>query len=464
MKLIINSSTASDTIHDELLNQTGLYKAEKRLADMFKGDEILNGTKGLHDEESGQLGKELFSSLFENPDRIENPKSWARVLIDSLENSDLYRPLSAHCKNNKYKSATTAARLLEHLSSKAKELRKIQKEEEEDFGEEDIQIDYHQDELEDLEDILDHITPKIIEEFNLDDQLGELIAANHDMSLASPEKGESIGKRLLDSVKRNPALLEIFKKAGSLLEAMDSKTVKDQESIENLIGVTQGRDLKALTPSSKFLLCNLVTEAIFYDKFCRNQLDIFDYEGEINKSRGPIMLLIDESGSMGSVSRNNIASAIGVAFTHMAVKEERPITIIGFNGGVTNVYQVKDRKCFSTRDKKDIGLSDLLMELATRRPRGGTNFDAPINKAFDLNPLEEKADLILVTDGQAPISDQTLERINEYKKEGMKFYSILLGVAGQTLCKFSDEIIDIEKISNANKKTVIGSIMNSVRD
>ena len=106
MKLIINSSTASDTIHDELLNQTGLYKAEKRLADMFKGDEILNGTKGLHDEESGQLGKELFSSLFENPDRIENPKSWARVLIDSLENSDLYRPLSAHCKNNKYKSVS----------------------------------------------------------------------------------------------------------------------------------------------------------------------------------------------------------------------------------------------------------------------------------------------------------------------------------------------------------------------
>ena len=461
-KLVIDSSLASDAIHSELSSgNSRLAKTENHLSKMFEGDDIIHGIKGLHKEESNQFSKEIFASLFENSDRVESQKSWAKVIFDSIENSDMYRQLKKHCLHNKEKSAIATARLINEIGLSAKELRKKQKQEEIDFDDDQIEIDFDDSDLDDLDDVINRFPAKIVQSFNEDDELGNMLGIGHDMSKASPEKGKSIGKNLLESVKRNRAILEVFKKAGSLLLEMDSKKVKDQSGMENLIGIVQGRDLRNLTTGSRSLLCNPVTETVFYDKFCRDQLDVFDYEGEINKSRGAIMLLIDESGSMKSYGRNDLASAIGIAFTHLAIKEDRPITIVGFNGGVTNVYEVKDKKCICNH--REIGLSDLLMELATRQPIGGTNFDAPICKALNMYPNEQKADLVMVTDGHAPISERTVERLNEYKRDGLKFYSILLGCNSLSLEKCSDEIIDIEKLSSENQKTVAGSFLNSVR-
>ena len=461
MKLVIDSSLSSDAIHDELASGgTRLQKTNKMLSDMFKGEDLISGIKGFHNEEAKQLSREIFSSLFENSDRVESQSSWAKSLIDSLQDTEVYRQLKKHCRNNKYKSGVATNKLINELRFMAKDLRSQQKQEQLDFDDPDMEVEFDEDALEDLEDLISGFAPQMIDEFNEDDELGKMLGIGHNMSKASPEKGKSIGRNLLQSVKQNKSLLEVFKKAGSLLEAMDSKKVKDQSGIENLIGIVQGRDLRSLTTGSRGLLCNPITENLFYDKFCRNQLDVYDYESEINKSRGAIMLLIDESGSMNG-GRNSLASAIAVAFTHLAVKEERPITIVGFNSSVTNVYEVKDRKCVS--NYKEIELSDLLMELATRKPTGGTNFDAPICTALGFCPNEKKADLIMVTDGHAPISETTVERLNEYKKDGLKFYSILLGCNSLSLEKCSDEIIDIEKLSSGNQKTAVGSILNSTR-
>ena len=461
-KLVIDSSLASDSIHNELsVNNSRLSRTQSQLSRMFEGEDLIHGINGFHKEESKQFSKEVFSSLFENSDRIESQKSWAKTIFDSVENSDMYRQLRKHCLHNKEKSSIATSRLINEISISAKELRAKQQQEEIDFDDDDIDIEFDDADLDSIDDILNRISPKIISSFNEDDELGKMLAIGHDMSSASPEKGKSVGKDLLQSVKRNRALLEVFKKAGSLLLEMDSKKVKDQSGMENLIGIEQGRDLRTLTTGSRSLLCNPVTETVFYDKFCRNQLDVFDYEGEIDKSRGAIILLIDESASMSDSNRNEIASAIGIAFTHLAVKEERPITIVGFNRNVTNVYQVKNKKCM--RNEKEIQLSDLLMEIATRRPCGGTSFDTPINTALNLNPNEQKADLIMITDGHAQIFKETIDRINEYKREGMKFYSVLLGCDPKSLLEVSDEIIDIEKLSAENQGTAGGSILNSVR-
>lgn len=461
-KLVIDSSIESDAIYDQISkNGSRLQKSQQSLSEMFQGDDIMNGIKGFHEEESNQLSKEIFASLFENSHKVESQKSWAKAIFDAIENSEMYTRMKKHCLHNQDKSAIATVRLINEIGLLAKDLRTKQQQEQIDFDDPDLEIDFDESEVEDLKDLLDLMVPQAVESFNKDDELGKMLGIGHDMSKASPEKGKSIGKNLLDSVKRNEILLEIFNKAGSLLEAMDNKKVKDKNVIENIIGIKQGRNLNYLTTTSKSLLCNPITETVFYDKFCRNQLDIFDYEGETDKSRGPIMLLIDESGSMNTLSRSSIASALGVAFTHLAITEGRPITIIGFNSTVTNVFQVKDKKCISNR--KEVALVDLLMELATRQPSGGTNFDDPINKALSLNSNEEKADLIIVTDGHAPISDNTIERLNKYKKEDLKLYSILLGCNPSVLEKISDEIVDIEKLSSPNKKNSIGSIMNQVK-
>ena len=274
MKLVIDSSLSSDAIHDELASGgTRLQKTNKMLSDMFKGEDLISGIKGFHNEEAKQLSREIFSSLFENSDRVESQSSWAKSLIDSLQDTEVYRQLKKHCRNNKYKSGVTTNKLINELRFMAKDLRSQQKQEQLDFDDPDMEVEFDEDALEDLEDLISGFAPQMIDEFNEDDELGKMLGIGHNMSKASPEKGKSIGRNLLQSVKQNKSLLEVFKKAGSLLEAMDSKKVKDQSGIENLIGIVQGRDLRSLTTGSRGLLCNPITENLFYDKFCRNQLD-----------------------------------------------------------------------------------------------------------------------------------------------------------------------------------------------
>ena len=129
------------------------------------------------------------------------------------------------------------------------------------------------------------------------------------------------------------------------------------------------------------------------------------------------------------------------------------------------MYTIKDKKCvcLGNGEKFDLDFPVFLNAMATKEVRGGTNFDKPFNKAFELNPLEDKADMIIVTDGNAPISDQTIDKIESYKREGMKFYSILLGVSKTSLDKFSDQIIDIEAMGKEDQDLTVGSVMYNVK-
>ena len=104
------------------------------------------------------------------------------------------------------------------------------------------------------------------------------------------------------------------------------------------------------------------------------------------------------------------------------------------------------------------------MAIASRTPSGGTNFNAPISLALDKNPLAEKADLIMVTDGEGLISDPVMESIKEFKAKGMQFYSILLGSRPGILESISDQIVDLEKLaSTQDQDQTIGSILKSTK-
>ena len=228
MKLVIDSSISSDAIHDELASGgTRLQRTNEMLSDMFKGEDLISGIKGFHNEEAKQLSREIFSTLFENSDRVESQSSWAKSLIDSLQDTEVYRQLKKHCRNNKYKSSVATNKLINELRFMAKDLRSQQKQEQLDFDDPDMEVDFDEDQIEDLEDLVSGFAPQMIDQFNEDDQLGKMLGLGHDLSEASPKKGKGIGRNLLNSVKRNPSLMEVFKKAGSLLEAMESKKVKD---------------------------------------------------------------------------------------------------------------------------------------------------------------------------------------------------------------------------------------------
>lgn len=464
-KLTINSSEYSDIKYElRSVNGSRIFDNEKHLTSTFQGRDLKSGNpneRGIDSAvsrmEARQFSMELFSLLYENGQKL-NTKNWASEAMETISGIDQFELIKSRCKGNANHSCMAVSRLLNELNHSIADYREQGKEQDSDPFYEGIPFEAHGDTPEILQGTCEGFFEEMIGEL---DEAGEAMAMVFGDEIADPENNGKLQRELLMRIQRNRHLKELLKKAGSLLSAMNHKLVRDQKAQEVMIGIEQGRDLRKLTNSSISLLCHPVTRRLFHYKFSRNELDIKKYEGEIPKERGPIMLLIDESKSMEG-KRNLIARSIAIATIHVAFKEKRDLTLIGFNGGITSIHSIE--KSESYRGAKRIAKNELVMEIATRSVRGGTNFNKPIKRALDLNPLASKADLIIITDGEADVSPETLEALAGFKKDGLKFFSILLGTDPGDLESISDEIVDIEKLaSDTDQKMTIGSILNSVK-
>ena len=84
--------------------------------------------------------------------------------------------------------------------------------------------------------------------------------------------------------------------------------------------------------------------------------------------------------------------------------------------------------------------------VATTNAAGGTTFDDPINAGLDLGGHNDRADLIIVTDGCAAVSDETIKRLQSVKKDcGLHMMGVTVGGGLlDTLQQCCDEILDLD--------------------
>ena len=463
-KLIINSSDHSDLMHDVRAKKGYLKANGERLSNVFQGKELQAGrSSGLEDIEAKQFSRELFSSLYENGQQLDN-SNWASEAIKSIKQNPKFESLQTRCKNDPDYSGIVTSRFLQELCYSIAEFRDLEQDKNENPMMKNIPFeDYAESEGEEIGDDIEVACDDFFDEL-LDklDQVDQAMQLSFGDSIEEPGNDGKLRLKLLKRIQKNPYLLEMLQRAGAMLAAMDTRLAVPDVKARNIrVGITQGRDLRKLTNNSKRLLLNKTTRRIFSYKFLQAELDITKFEGENPKNRGPIMVLIDESSSMGG-KRNLLARSIAIAMIHLSFKENRDLTIIGFNGRVTDTHSIKSGKCYHY--ERLINKNELVMAIASRTPSGGTNFNAPISLALDKNPLAEKADLIMVTDGEGLISDPVMESIKEFKAKGMQFYSILLGSRPGVLESISDQIVDLEKLaSNQDQDQTIGSILKSTK-
>lgn len=97
-----------------------------------------------------------------------------------------------------------------------------------------------------------------------------------------------------------------------------------------------------------------------------------------------------------------------------------------------------------------------MIDLASYFSGGGTNFEPPLELAQvkiddDMDEYSE-ADIIFITDGNAPVSDRFTDKFNQWKEEkNVDVYSVLIDALFNTdrgLQVFSDEIHKLSDINN----------------
>lgn len=206
-------------------------------------------------------------------------------------------------------------------------------------------------------------------------------------------------------------------------------------------GLTRSDSISRMLPQEASLLTNPVLKKLWHAKRAEHALLSYSVEGteileteelivqdsisekqgnKSNKNRGPMVICLDTSGSMAGLPEN-IAKASVLECLKVAYKEKRRcyVYLFGSKGEVSELDLTLDAS----------GFNDLLNFL-TMSFSGGTDVDEPLNKALQKCDSEEwyKADILLVSDGEFPVSSGLSRKIsNRRKNHGLQVHGIQIG-------------------------------------
>lgn len=254
--------------------------------------------------------------------------------------------------------------------------------------------------------------------------------------------------KLADKLRSSAKLQRLAKEAGRMRRiAAQKQRSKSKHARSEVSDIEQGNDLDRLLPSETVKLLDPIRKLDFYRCFLERSLLQYKLHGMEKEGRGPIVVCIDQSGSMRG-NKEIWSKAVALALIQVAAMQDRKVRVIHFE---SHVRQVDDWE----PPKVDIMA---LVKSMERFYGGGTNFEQPLDKALEAIEKEkyEKADVVFITDGECAVSPAFLDRWKR-AKESKKFtcYGVLIGCGGYTLQAFSDKVVTLPDLTEDGHATEV---------
>ncbi|MDP2342270.1 MAG: VWA domain-containing protein [Deltaproteobacteria bacterium] len=204
--------------------------------------------------------------------------------------------------------------------------------------------------------------------------------------------------RLAQQLKKNEKLRRLGVMAGRMRRiAMAKRRSRSRHARDEVSEIERGSDLSRILPSELAKLGHPMLALDFARGFVEGTLAQYRLHGRERPGRGPVVVLIDSSGSMEG-SKEIWAKAVGLALLQLAVTDKRRCRIVQFDDGVRRVDDFVPGKI----DGRAV------MEAMAPFFGGGTDFEKPLTKAMEAINDDvglKQADVILITDGEAEVSD-----------------------------------------------------------
>jgi uncharacterized protein with von Willebrand factor type A (vWA) domain len=231
---------------------------------------------------------------------------------------------------------------------------------------------------------------------------------------------------IAQQVGRSPKLQQIAAVCGRLTRiALQQQKARVKHPPDEITSITTGCEIERLLPSEIAFLADADLEDLFYLKFAENSLTQYDLIGHEPEGQGPIIIAIDESGSMttdyGGMTGEVWSKAVMLALLSIARLQRRDLAVIHFSGpGDLRLDQFPKGEA---RHAEVIACASFFFN-------GGTVFEPWMEKALELvdGSQFEKADVICVSDGISDVSPEAkAEWARRRAERGMRVYGILIG-------------------------------------
>ena len=217
---------------------------------------------------------------------------------------------------------------------------------------------------------------------------------------------------------------------------------KHCESMERS-GVTFGNNIERLLPMELVLYTHPITRIDFLHRFAEGQTMQYEQRGKEILGKGPIVLCLDQSGSMYKLDTQS--KGFTLALMSIARKQRRDFCLIVFSK-ITQIFHYEKGKTKT---------SDIL-NLAQTFLGGGTDFTLPLLDAVQVinESRFKQADVVFVTDGENEVDATFLEVFNEKKGEkDFKVLSLVIGNETTTVAPFSDKVVHVTDFNEAGSFT-----------
>ena len=138
------------------------------------------------------------------------------------------------------------------------------------------------------------------------------------------------------------------------------------------------------------------------------------------RERTALLIIRDVSGSMSQNNRDRFAYEVVMSLLLLAYKLNLPVSLIDFNDN-PSIYEVDNKRIIG---RKDIGR--LMLDL-TPRACGGTKFYKALDLAMETLRDNNKASIIMITDGEDSWAERTYQILPEFQRRKITITGIGIG-------------------------------------
>ena len=256
------------------------------------------------------------------------------------------------------------------------------------------------------------------------------------MGLSSPGKGVVTNtgpanlKAIRDAHTRlhdSHRLKRICELAGRLERIAATKArSKVKPGVGEVHGIDLGSDLSRLLPSELVALRHPRLRVLLLSRLLQRKAMVYGMKGREPQGRGPVVVLLDESGSMREGGKDIWSKAVCLALLSTATRQRRDWHLVSFNGHIRREHTIPARQATMA----------IIQEALDHRCAGGTNFDRPVMKAIEViqtSRTMKKADVVVITDGESDLEPKTIEAATTLTRtEGVSWFAVGVGPDADT--------------------------------
>jgi len=262
--------------------------------------------------------------------------------------------------------------------------------------------------------------------------------------------------------------LNVFRMLGRMESLWGEAASVSQHGDGDMVDVVQGGDLAAQIPAEMVEMAVPELEYLHIARMADEQLLQLQRRGIGEAGSGPLIIMLDRSGSMNAdtkmqVDLHTVCAALALSAVRYATKWDRDVAILPFD------TEVDSQTVFVLERSARMPFNEVhqnLQRALGAGPAGGTNFISPLNylarmfkqaQQFSQGDWEH-ADVLYITDGQAWDSGNPADEIRQMLPNGTRLIAFIVSTEGER------NLRDVIKNNEVLFDAVVGCHVDNLQD